>query len=134
MADPRYSGYPSPMFQPANRDILTISVGYPALITTTFDGSTPGNHQYLTGLIVRIYVFYGWGMQQINHLEGPITVINDTQFTIPINTSNFDPLVVPSANPYGLYTPPQVVPIGEVNDLLLQSTQNVLPYPLHLID
>ena len=134
MADPRYSGYQFPVFQPAYRDILTITQASPALITTTFDGVNPGNHQYQTGLIVRIYVSYGWGMQQINHLEGPITVVNDTQFTIPIDTSNFDPLVVPSANPHGLYTPPQVVPVGEVNELLTESTQNVLPYPLHMIE
>lgn len=126
---PNYYGVQFPTFQRAMRNILSITQAEQALITTTFDGTTAGNHQYQTGLIVRIYVPNGFGMVQINELEGPITVVNDTQFTIPIDTTNFDAFVVPAFQPGNFGTPAQVVPIGEVNSILTEATQNVLPYP-----
>lgn len=126
---PNYYAVEFPMFQRAMRNILSITQAENALVTTTFDGINPGNHQYLTGLIVRLYVPYGFGMVQVHQLEGPITVINDTQFTIPIDSTNFDAFVVPAFQPGAFGTPAQVVPIGEVNDILTEATQNVLPYP-----
>jgi len=118
-----------PTFQRAMRNVLSITQAENALVTTTFDGTTPGNHQYQTGLIVRLYVPDGFGMVQANELSGPITVINDTQFTIPIDTTNFDAFVIPAYQPGAFGTPAQVVPVGEVNDILTEETQNVLPYP-----
>lgn len=126
---PNYYGVQFPTFQRAMRNILSITQEENALVTTTFDGTTPGNHQYSTGLIVRLYVPNGFGMVQANELSGPITVINDTQFTIPIDTTGFDAFVVPAYQPGNFGTPAQVVPVGEVNDLLTEATQNVLPYP-----
>lgn len=126
---PNYYAVQFPTFQRAMRNILTITQDENALVTTTLDGINPGNHQYSTGLIVRLYIPKGFGMTQANELSGPITVVNDTQFTIPINTTNFDPFVVPDYQPGAFGTPAQVVPIGEVNSILTQATQNVLPYP-----
>lgn len=128
MATPNYYAQEFPTFQRAMRNILSITQAFPALVTTTFDGINPGNHQYSTGLIVRLKIPHGFGMDLANQLEGPITVINDTQFTIPIDTASMDAFVVPSYNPGHNGTPAQVVPIGEVNDLLTMATQNVLPY------
>jgi hypothetical protein len=127
---PNYFGYQFPVFQRAMRNILSITQDTQALITTTFDGINPGNHQYITGLIVRLVVPQGFGMVQANHLEAPITVINDTQVTMPINTLSFDAFVVPDYQPGAFGTPAQVVPTGEVNEMLTGATQNVLPYPL----
>lgn len=118
-----------PEFQRAMRNVLSITQDANALITTTFDGVNPGNHQYNSGLIVRIYVPLGFGMTQMNQLEAPITVVNDTQFTVPIDTTGFDPFVIPAYQPGSFGTPAQVVPVGEINDLLTEATQNVLPYP-----
>ncbi len=126
---PNYYGVQFPTFQRAMRNILSITQAESALITTTFDGINPGNHQYSTGLIVRIYVPYGFGMVRLNAMEAPITVVNDTQFTVPIDTTDFDAFVVPAYQPGAFGTPALVVPIGEVNDLLTEATQNVLPYP-----
>lgn len=126
---PNYYAQPFPPFQRAMRNILSITQDENALVTTTYDGINPGAHQYETGLIARLYVPYGFGMVQANQLYGTITVVNDTQFTITIDTTTFDPFVVPSYNPGHFGTPAQVVPIGEVNELLTEATQNVLPYP-----
>lgn len=124
-----YYAVPFPAFQRAMRNVLSITQAFPCTVTTTFDGVNPGAHQYQTGLIVRLYVPNGFGMVQVNELEGPIAVINSTQFTIPIDTTGFDAFVIPTYHPGAFGTPAQVVPIGEINVLLTEATQNVLPYP-----
>lgn len=119
-------------FQRAMRNILSIAQAENAVVTTTFDGINPGAHQYSTGLIARLYIPNGFGMVQANYFESPITVINDTQFTMPIDTTNFDAFIVPAYQPGHFGTPAQVVPVGEINSILTQATQNVLagtPYP-----
>jgi hypothetical protein len=117
------------MFQPSMRNILSITRGNPTLITTTFNGVDPGVNQYQTGLIVRIRIPEGFGMIGLDGFQGAITVINPTQFSIAIDTTNFDPFVVPTYQPGNNGTPAQVLAIAEVNSLLTQAVQNVLPYP-----
>ena len=124
-----YYSVPFPTFQLAMRNILSIAQGVSTLVTTTYDGINPGAHQYSDGLSVRFVIPLGWGMGQLNQVEAFITVVNDTQFTVPINTTSFDPFLVPPYQPGNFGTPPQVVPVGEINDLLTLATQNVLPYP-----
>ncbi len=123
---PNYYAQQSPVFQRAMRNILSITNDENALVTTTFDGVNPGAHQYGTGLIARLYVPDGFGMTQVNELQGIVTVVNDTQFTIDVDTTNFDVFVVPNFQPGAFGTPAQVVPIGEINSILTESTQNVL--------
>lgn len=123
----RFSAPQSPVYRPSIMDILSISNDEQAVIVTTYDGVNPGNHNYQTGLIVRLLVPGNWGMNQINDLKGTITVLSPTSFSIPINTMNFDPFVIPSLQPGFNYTPSQVVPIGEVNEQLNQAVQNILP-------
>jgi hypothetical protein len=78
-----------PVYQPAMRIISSVTNANPAVVTTTF------NHQYSSGLIVRLNIPSGYGMQQANQLYGPIIVTGDTTFTIDIDTSFFDPLIIP---------------------------------------
>jgi hypothetical protein len=100
-------------------------------VTTSF------NHNYITGTIVRIYVYNDVavenpittvGMPQINQRTGTIFVTSPTTFAIDIDTTQFDPFIIPNPVPAG-YTCPQVVPIGEDNNMLSAATKNVLPYP-----
>lgn len=123
---PNYYAQEFPIFQRAMRNILSITNDENALVTTTFDGINPGNHQYGTGLIARLYIPDGFGMTQANRLEGIVTVVSDTQFTIDIDTTNFDIFVVPDYQPGAFGTPAQVVPVGEINSILTESTQNIL--------
>lgn len=76
-----------PVYQPAMRIISSVTNANPAVVTTTF------NHQYQSGLIVRLNIAPGYGMQQANQLYGPIIVTGDTTFTIDIDTTNFEPLI-----------------------------------------
>ena len=52
---------PDPAYQPAMRNILSITQSNPCLVTTTFDGINPGNHLYITGVILRLYIPDGFG-------------------------------------------------------------------------
>ena len=117
-----------PTFQPAMRVITAITNDVNALVTTSFA------HQYQTGLIIRFLIPPNFGMEGLNQLKGIVTVVNDTQFTVDIDTNNFDPFVIPAVFPGRNATSAQSIPVGEVNELLTESTQNVLPYPLHMIE
>ena len=113
-----------PVYQRAMRNVLSITQGFPALVTTTFDGINPGEHNYSSGLIIRFVIPLGYGMVQLDRRAAEITVINTTQFTVPIDTADMDPFVLNAA----IGTPSQVVPFGENNSILTMATQNVLPY------
>ena len=113
--------FPFPVYQPAMRIISNITNGFPAVVTTTF------NHQYLTGTVIRLVIPLGYGMVQANQLYGDIVVTGATTYTIDIDTTFFDPYLTPSTFPEtSQYA--QCIPIGENNDILTASVQNVLPY------
>lgn len=128
---PRFYAVVNPTFQPAMRNIFAITTTNPMLVTTTVDGTVAANHDYATGLIVRLKIPWLYGMEQAKDLYGPITVLNATQFTLPIDATTFDPYITPVFVPGAWFaqTPGQVVPIGEVNEMLTMATQTVLPYP-----
>jgi len=106
-----------PSFQPAMRQITAITNSLPAVITTSF------NHNYYDGLVVRLDIPPGYGMQQANTLFGTVTRINGTQFSLPIDTTHFDPFVVPVVALQGA----QAVPMGEDTMILWQAERNVVP-------
>lgn len=114
---PTFYANPDPIYFPAMRLISAITQAYPALVTTTFA------HDYATGLVVRLDVPQEYGMQEINKLVGTITVTSSTQFTIDIDTTQFQAFVVPGSPVQAA----QVVPIGEVNETIYLATQNILP-------
>lgn len=123
---PNYYAVVDPMFQRAMRNVLTITQAEQAVITTTFDGINPGDHDYSSGLIVRLNVPDGFGMVQANQLQGEITVLSSSTFSMPIDTTNFDAFVVPPLHPGYNGTPSTVVPVGEISAILTIATQNVL--------
>jgi len=118
MAEVCYS-YPRPVFQPAMRVISSITNSFPAVVTTSIP------HQYITGTIIRFNITPHHGMQQINQQTATIFVVSATTFSVPIDTTSYDPFVIPSS---AHYTCSQVVAIGEDNGILTAAVQNVLPY------
>jgi len=109
----------SPTFQPAMRIIAGITNASPAVVTTSFD------HNYITGLIVRLYIPLGYGISQLDKYEGPITVLSDTTFSLDVDSTEFDTYTTPSAFPLDRQYA-QVVPTGEINSTLAAATDNVL--------
>jgi hypothetical protein len=81
------SAYKKPVFQKAMRIINAITNQVNASVTTSFA------HNYITGMIVRLNIPLGYGMQQANQLYGPIVVTGSTTFTIAIDTTFMDPFL-----------------------------------------
>ncbi len=106
----------NPIFAPVINGITAITNAVAAQVTT----SSP--HGYLDGAIIRLHIPTGFGMTQANELFGSIIVTGPTTFTISIDTTAFDPFVVPSPN----VAPAQTIPIGENNNTLASSFRNIL--------
>lgn len=124
---PYYGSIQNPIYKPAVRDILSITQAFPAVVTTTFDGTTPGDNSYLTGLIVRLFIPNNYGMVQLNQEIFTITVLTSSTFSIPVDARFFDPFVIPTEVALQpLFNPAQVVPIGESTDTLDQTFINTL--------
>ena len=115
----------NPVYQPAMRVILSITNSFPAVVVTSVDGVVPADHDYITGTIVRLDIPTGFGMTQADQLTGTIEVLSLTSFAIDIDTTLFDVFAMPAAWPFSQQQA-QVVPIGEINEILTASTVNVL--------
>ncbi len=119
---PQYYVSTQTVFSPRMSLIAAITLTENAVVTTTMA------HGLITGEIVRLIVPPGFGMEQANNLVSSIAVLSPTTFVTGINTTTFDPYVVPAPNPH-LPACGQVIPIGEVNQILTAATHNVLPLP-----
>lgn len=119
MPFPLIPDIPYPQFQPAMRVITAITNGFPAIVTTDT------NNNYQTGLIVRLDIPEEYGMVQANKLFGQITRIDATNFSIEIDTTNFDPFIVPGV--LIVSTLAQAVPMAEINSELRQAVRDVMP-------
>jgi hypothetical protein len=115
------------IFKPYTNVITAITNAFPAEVTTV------NPHGYQDLLIVRIDVPPADGMQQINQQVATITVTGSNTFTIPVDTTLYDPFTVPE-DPFNPGFPPPntqvcafVVPVGEDNAILSQATRNILP-------
>lgn len=117
---PQYYVSTQTVFMPRMSLIAAITQAEIATVTTTLA------HGLLSGEIVRVIVPPGFGMEQINQQTGTIVVTSPTTFTIDINTTFYDPYVIPTPNPH-LAACGQIIPIAEINETLKAATQNVLP-------
>ena len=116
----RFNAEENPTFQRSMRLISSITNSNPASVTTTFD------HNYGTGDIVRLNIPRVFGMTQADKLVGTIAVTGTDSFTIDIDTSGFNPFVVPAPVPWWVSKYAMVTPVGEVTANLNGATQNVL--------
>lgn len=112
----------NPIFYPAMRIITAITTSNPASVTTSFA------HQYMDGLVVRIDVPIACGMQQINGITGAIVVTSPTTFNFAVDSTQFTPFAIPVSPPPSVNICAQVVPVGEINETLINATQNTLPF------
>ncbi len=118
--------FKNPIFQPSMYVVTAITNAFPLQVTTSTDGVNPAPHHYQNGLIVRIDIPRGFGMQQINQQFAPITVNSPTTFLMPIDSTNFDTFSTPS-QPYLAEQYVMSVPIGEISANLNSAVQNVAP-------
>ena len=110
---------PHPDFLPAMRLVSSITNSYPAVVTTTFD------HEYISGLVIRMHIPIACGMSELDGFVREVTVLNNTSFSLDVDTTNFSMFSIPAAPvPPWLDTCAQVIPIGEDNDILTEATRN----------
>jgi hypothetical protein len=126
-----YPGLTQPTYYPSVNVLTGISNGFPAIVTTLLP------HGYQNGLIVRLRIPASYGMTQANLQDAlvisssPNVILQPTTFLMFIDTTNYDVFVIPP-----LITLPngqqavaqyaQVVPVGEVDELLTNAWTNVL--------
>lgn len=122
---PYFGTQVTPLYKPRVINILSISNSNPAVIVTTLDGISPYDNGYINGLIARISVPFYFGMQQMNNQTGVITVISSNSFSIDIDSTNFDPFVIPASGPGQTLTAAQVITFGELASMVTGSFVNI---------
>lgn len=97
-----------------NRQIVTnITRANPGIVTTS------QAHGYSTGLFVRLFFPQNFGMQQVAEEVYEITVQSSTEFSLNIDTSNFDVF-----DDSGASQSPQVIPVGSDALSVLEPVKN----------
>jgi len=115
---PVWYANPDPVFQPAMRLINSITNANPCVVECTFD------HDYVTGLILRLYIPKNYGMYQADKFVGEITVLSPTTFSMNLNTTNYDSFSAPTSPPY-YHETAMCVPVGNIQDVYNVAVRNV---------
>ena len=89
--------YLKPVIQiPSSLLITSISQSSPMQIGVAIQYPSVEANTYIVGMAVRLFVPYNYGMFQANNLVGTITAINGNTWTLNLDSSQFDPFVIPS--------------------------------------
>ncbi len=100
-------------FVPNRHTVSAITNANPGVVTTS------EAHGYESGLCLRFFFPLNVGMNQLRDKVVKIIKIDDISFSIGLNTSSFDLF-----SPVGTIQTPQVIPVAEVADSLLQALEN----------
>lgn len=110
-------------YTPALHNINAISQSNPCLVETVDD------HDYVINQEVQFFIPPQWGMRQLNQLKGYIlTIPNPDEFTVNIDTSQFDAFVIPTPAAFVVIDDAVVVGIGDAN-YGQSSPGGVVPLP-----
>jgi hypothetical protein len=92
--------------------VVTVDIGNPTTEVNT----------YSVGMAIRLMVPQSYGMFQANNLVGTIIAISGNNLTLSIDSTNFDPFVIPSGNGE---TPASIAPNGSRNYQYNNTSANV---------
>lgn len=109
---------PSPVV-PMALLITDITRANPMIVTATLGVDQVNNYQ--VGQMIRLFVPADYGMIQANGQQAPLLAINGLQFSVDINSSNYDAFTMPSGN----QQPASFAPAGSKN------IYNTLEVPFH---
>lgn len=114
--------YLPPVIQiPSALNITAITQSNPMIVTVNITNPASESNTYIVGMAVRLVVPVTYKMQA-NNLVGTITNISGLNFTLNIDSSQFDPFSVPSGN---VIAPATLCPNGSRNLQYNNSTNNV---------
>lgn len=91
--------------------IIAITRSNPMTITVQIENPTTQANTYIVGMAVRLFVPYTYGMFQAHYLIGTIKAINGNTWTLNIDSSQFDPFVIPASGEQ----PATIAPNGSIN-------------------
>ena len=123
--------YLPPVIQiPSSLTITAITQASPMVITVSATNTSTEANTYIVGMAIRLMVPQSYKMYQANNLVGTITAISGSNFTLNLDSSQFDAFVVPSGN---VTQPATIAPFGSRNlqynnltgDVPFQSLNNV---------
>lgn len=97
---------------PSSLLITDITQSVPMFVTVEVGNPTTEANTYIVGMLVRLVVPRTYGMYQANNLVGTIKAIDGSLFTLNIDSSKFDPFVIPTGN---VETPASLAPAGSRN-------------------
>jgi hypothetical protein len=118
--------YLPPVIQiPSSLIITAITQASPMVITVAIGNFSTEANTYIVGMLVKLFVPQSYGMYQANGLTGTITAINGSNFTLNINSSQFDAFVIPSGN---AETPASISPAGSRNLQYTNGTNLSVPF------
>lgn len=109
---------------PSTLLITAITNSKPMVMTTTYDPITAAN-TYIPGMVVKLVVPKSYGMYQANGLSGKILSVLGSVFTLAIDSTNFDPFVIPAST---AEQPASIVPSGSNNTEYDNTTVYNLPF------
>lgn len=105
--------YLPPVIQiPSSLLITNITQSAPMVISVAIGNPSTEANTYIVGMAVRLFVPKTYGMYQANGLVGTITAISGLNFTLNLDSSLFDPFVIPSGN---VEQPATIAPNGSRN-------------------
>lgn len=105
---------------PSALEITAITNSKPMIVTTEADPVNQQNN-YISGQLVRLFIPYGYGMQQANGMTAKILLVAGNDFTLDVNSTNFDTFSVPSTG----IKPASLSPAGSQNLQYDNSTNGV---------
>ena len=107
---------------PSSLVITAITQSAPMVITVSVTNPSTEANTYIVGMAVRLQVPQTYKMYQANNLVGTITAINGSNFTLNLDSSQFDAFVVPSGN---VIQPATIAPFGSRNYQYNNGSMNV---------
>jgi hypothetical protein len=107
---------------PSTLLITAMTNANPMVITATVPPS--GANTYIAGQNVRLLVPRTWGMYQANNLTCQITQVNGLNFTVNVNSLNFDPFIYAISSSE---TPASMAPAGSRN-LQYNNNTDFVPF------
>lgn len=117
--------YLPPVIQiPSSLLITNITQSSPMIVSVAIGNASTEANTYIIGMAIRLFVPITYGMYQANNLIGTITKINGLNLTLNLDSSLFDPFVVPSGN---VEQPATIAPNGSRN-LQYNNGTDLVPF------
>ncbi len=110
---------------PSSLEITAITRSLPMVITVFIDNESTDANTYIEGMAVRLFVPISYGMYQANNLVGTITAIDGSDFTLSLDSTQFDAFVIPFVTSEA---PASISPAGSRNLQYNNTNVNSVPF------